>query len=119
MVRYTYTTISINRKNNKKCLMYVSVGESLLLFTGLKSQNSTLKNLISMDSNPWHAEGSSVKEQGSTDSNPWRFEGSSSNNSQDSKPDQPFARSQLGTVKKLATGPVKNGMSYVIVPIDR
>lgn len=74
---------------------------------------------MSMDSNPWHTEGSSVKEQGSTDSNPWKLEGSSSYNSQDSKPDPPFARSQLGTVKKMATGPVKNGMSYIIISIDR
>lgn len=75
---------------------------------GSKSQNSTLKGLVSVDSNPWHAEGSSLKEQGSADSNPWRLEGSSTNNSQDSKPDQPFARSQLGTVKKMTSAPVKN-----------
>ncbi|XP_053402304.1 uncharacterized protein LOC123548511 isoform X2 [Mercenaria mercenaria] len=75
---------------------------------GNGSQHSTLKGHSSADSNPWHMEGSSLKEQGLADSNAWRSDGSSNNNSQDSKPDQPFARSQLGTVKKVGTGPIKN-----------
>ncbi|XP_060568181.1 centrosomal protein of 192 kDa-like isoform X2 [Ruditapes philippinarum] len=77
--------------------------------------HSTLKGHSTVDSNPWHMAGS-----GSADSNTWKSGssssnnttpsqtgGSSTNNSQDSKQDQPFARSQLGTVKKVASGPVK------------
>lgn len=65
---------------------------------------SGVKDQVSSDSNPWRHDGSStLKEQGS-DSNPFM----SSNNSQDSKPDQMFARSHISTVKKASAAPVKN-----------
>lgn len=71
--------------------------------------------------NSWQHEGSSQKLnntsqklEGSSGSS-HRFDGScnrlegSSSAGHDSKPDQPFARSQLSTVKKNTTAPVRHG----------
>jgi len=66
---------------------------------------------------------STLKEQPSVDSNSWKFEGSSStrmdgfSSSHDSKPEQPFARSQLGTVKKNLQGPPKNGNCKIMTTL--
>ena len=68
------------------------------------SSNQELKGLSSTESSRL-LEGSSSNQElkglSSLDSNNWQQEGSSSN-SQDSKRDHPFARSQLGTVKKAS-----------------
>ena len=77
--------------------------ESPRLLEG-SSNNQELKGLSSTESSRL-LEGSSSNQElkglSSLDSNNWQQEGSSSN-SQDSKRDHPFARSQLGTVKKAS-----------------
>ena len=81
----------------------VKSSESSRLLEG-SSSNQELKGLSSTESSRL-LEGSSSNQElkglSSIDSNNWQQDGSSSN-SQDSKRDHPFARSQLGTVKKAS-----------------
>ncbi|KAL4232237.1 hypothetical protein ACF0H5_009811 [Mactra antiquata] len=63
---------------------------------GSSSNQSSVKELVSMDT-------PQVSHEGSTDSNPFKHDGSSS--SHDSKPEHLLARSHLGTVKKASKDP--------------
>ena len=63
----------------------------------------------SLQRNSNSSENSSLRNNTPSDLIPWKHDGSSSNNSQETKPDQPFARSHINTVKRMTANPKPQG----------
>lgn len=81
-------------------------------------EGSSTNQSSKVDLNPRLLEGSSnqdIKGHLTVDSHTWQQDGSAST-SQDSK-DHPFARSKLGTVKKVGSGPAKPGICTLVTAL--